>query len=57
MVRMFGVISGVAVLAVADRESVGGYGGEIVALPGSSGKLLSVGCCGSGTSGDDPPIS
>ena len=36
MVRMFGTVSGAAVLAVAVRESVSGHGGEIVASPGSS---------------------
>ena len=57
VVRMFGVVSGAVVLAVADRESVGVYGGEIVASPGSSGKVLSAGCAGSGASGYDSPVS
>ena len=57
VVRMFGVVSGATVLAVADRESVGGHGREIVASPGSSGKDLSAGCTGSGASGYDSPIS
>ena len=56
VVRIFGVVSGAAVLAVADRESVGGHGGEIVASPGSSGKVFSAGCAGSGASGYDSPI-
>ena len=57
VVQMFGVVSGAAVLVVADQESVGGHGGEIVASPGSSGKVLSAGCAGLGASGYDSPIS
>ena len=57
MVRMSGVVSRAAVLAVADRESVCEHGGEIVASPGSSGKVLSAGGAGSGASGYDRPIS
>ena len=57
VVRMFGVVSGAAMLAVADRESVCGYRGEIVASPGSSGRVLSAGCAGSGASGYDSPVS
>ena len=36
MVQMFGTVTGVTVLAVADRESVSGYREKIVASPGSS---------------------
>ena len=36
MVQMFGTVTGVTVLAVADRQYVSGHGGEIVASPGSS---------------------
>ena len=44
MVRMFGTVTVVAVLAVADRKSVSGHRGDIVASPGSSvGGLLACG--------------
>ena len=48
VVRMCGIISGAAMLVAAVRESVGGHGGEVVALRGSSSDVLSVGCACSG---------
>ena len=56
-VRMFGTVSGAAVLAVADRELISGHGREIVAPPGSSVRGLSTRATRSGASGDDSSIS
>ena len=53
---MFGTLTRVKVLAVADRESVSEYGGKIMASPGSSVGGLSA--CGTrpGASGYDSPV-
>ena len=48
---------GVVVLTVADRQSASGYGGEIVAPPGSSFGGLSAHGARPGASGYDSPIS
>ena len=57
MVRLLGTVTKVAVLAITDRQSVCGYGGEIIASPGSSVGSFSV--CGTrpGSSGYDSQIS
>ena len=57
MARLFGTVSGAAVLAVAVRESVSGHGGEIVASPGSSVRGFSARGTRSGSSGYDSLIS
>ena len=57
MVIIFGTVTGVAVLAVADRQSVSGHGGEIVPSPGSSVGGLSARGTMPGASGYDSPIS
>ena len=57
MVRMFGTVSGAGVLAVADRELVGGHGREIVSSSGSSVRGLSTCVTWSGASRDDSSIS
>ena len=57
MVRMFGTVSGAAVVAVADRELVSGHGREIVVPPGSSVRGLSTRGTRSAVSGDDSSIS
>ena len=36
MVRLLGTVTGVTVLAITDRQSICGYGGEVMASPGSS---------------------
>ena len=36
MIRLLWTVTGVTVLAITDRQSVGGCGGEVMASPGSS---------------------
>ena len=57
MVRLLGTVTRVAVLAVADRQSISGHGGEVMVSPGSSVGDFSA--CGArpGTSGYDSQIS
>ena len=57
MVQLLGTLTRVAVLAITDRQSVSGYGGEIMASPGSS--VGSFSACGTrpGASGYDSQIS
>ena len=57
MVGLLGTVSRVAVLAIADRQSVSGHGGEIMTSTCSSVGLLSAGGTRSGASGYDSQVS
>ena len=57
MVGLLGTVSRVAVLAIADRQSVSGYGGEIMVSTGSSVGSFSAGGARSGASGYDSQVS
>ena len=57
MDRLPGTVTRVAVLAVAERQSVNGHRGEIMASPGSSVGGLSARSARPGASGYDSQIS